>query len=123
MHCTIAPSKDGKFIILKVVGEINSQTAMKQNLEAHAVGKKMGISRYLVDVTEARNTDSVMGNYDFAYSDMKKTEGIDIHARVAILISPGDHSHDFIETVALNAGLNVRIFTGPELAREFLTEE
>jgi len=64
-----------------------------------------------------------MGNYDFACSDMKKTEGIDLYARAPILVSPGDHSHDFIETVALNAGLNVRIFTGPELAREFLTEE
>jgi len=119
----MAPSRDGKYVILKVVGEINSRSAMRQNLEAHGMGKKMGINRYLVDVTKARNTDSITESYDFAYSDMKRTEGIDIHARVATLASPGDHSHDFIETVALNSGLNVKIFTDPELAREFLTRD
>jgi hypothetical protein len=123
MKYTIKPSKDGKYIILTVVGEINRQSAMKQNLEAHALGKKLGINRHLVDVTEARNTDSVAESYDFAYTDMKETEGIDIYARVATLVSPGDHSHDFIETVARNSGLNVKIFTDPDLARQFLTKE
>ncbi|MBW1814413.1 MAG: hypothetical protein JRJ39_12290 [Deltaproteobacteria bacterium] len=75
---------------------------MKQNLEAHTLGGKLGINRYLVDVTESRNTDSVMESYDFAYEDMKNTEGIDLYARVALLVSPGDHSHDFIETVTTN---------------------
>jgi hypothetical protein len=123
MNYTIAPSEDGKYIILKVQGKINRQIAMKQNLETHALGKKMGINRYLVDVTEARNTDSVLDSYDFAYTDMKETEDIDRNARVTVLVSPGDHSHDFIETVAKNAGLNVTIFTDPELARQYLIKE
>jgi hypothetical protein len=67
------------------------------------VGRKMGINKYLVDVTKARNTDTVLGNYEFAYTDMKKTEGIDKYARVAVLVSPEDHSHDFVEIVARNA--------------------
>ncbi|MBW1985270.1 MAG: hypothetical protein JRI53_11180, partial [Deltaproteobacteria bacterium] len=75
MNYTITPSKDGKYIILKIQGEINRQSAMKQNLEAHTLGGKLGINRYLVDVTESRNTDSVMESYDFAYEDMKNTEG------------------------------------------------
>ena len=121
MKYTIKPSKDGKYIILTIVGEINSQSAMKQNLEAHALGKELGINRYLVDVTEARNTDSVLESYEFANIDMRETEGFDIHAQVATLVSPGDHSHDFIETVARNSGLSVKIFTDPDLARQYLT--
>jgi hypothetical protein len=123
MNYTIKPSKDGKYIILKVVGEINSQSAMKQNLEAHTLGRELGIDRYLVDVTEARNTDSTLESYEFANKDMKETEGIDINAQVATLVSPGDNSHDFIETVARNSGLSVKIFIDPDLARQYLTGE
>ncbi len=81
----------------------------------------MGINRYLVDVTQAKNTDSVQDSYEFAYNDMKTAEGIDQYARVATLVSADDHSHDFIETVSRNAGLNVRIFTDPEKAKKHLT--
>ena len=90
---------------------------MQPNLEAHALGKKLGISRYIIDVTEAKNTDSVVQSYEFAYIDMLKTEGIDRNARAAILVSPDDHSHFFIETVLNNAGLYAKIFTDPDLAR------
>jgi hypothetical protein len=123
MNYTITPSVDGKYIILTVKEEINRKTAMQQNLEAHALGRKLGINRYLVDVTEARNTDSIQDSYDFAYKDMRETEDIDRLARIAVLVSPGDHSHDFIETVSRNTGLTVEIFTDLELAKLFLADK
>ena len=61
---------------------------MQLNLETHALGMKLQIRRYLVDETEARNTDRNTENYKFAYSDMQKMEGIDREARVATLVSP-----------------------------------
>lgn len=123
MNYAITPSIDGHYIILTVSGETNRKIAMQHNREAHALGRKLGINRYLVDVREARNTDSIVENYDFAYKDMSETENIDRLARVAILSSPGDHSHDFIETVTRNSGLNVKLFNDPELARLFLADE
>jgi hypothetical protein len=122
MNYTIAPSADGTFIILKVKGEITGQTAMQFITEAHAFGREQQVRSYLVDVTQAINTDTISGNYEFAYSDMHKTEGIDQLARVAILTSPDDHSHDFIETVSTNAGFSVRIFTDPNQAHRYLVE-
>lgn len=116
----ITPSADGRYIVIKVRGEINRKAAMQQNLEAHALGRKMGVNRYLVDVTEAKNTDSVRDSYDFAYTDMSITEGIDKAARVSTLVSQGDHSHDFIEIVSRNSGLNVTLFTDRELAVQHL---
>ena len=89
---------------------------MKQNLEAHTLGDELGISRYLVDATEAVNVDSTLENYSFAYTDMQTPTGINKTAVVALLVSPDDHSHDFIETVSRNAGLNVTIFRDRELA-------
>jgi hypothetical protein len=123
MKHTITPSADGRYIVIKVRGEINRKTAMQQNLEAHALGRRLGINRYLVDVTEAKNTDSVRDSYDFAYTDMNITEGIDKAARVATLVSQGDHSHDFIEIVSRNSGLNVTLFTDRELAVQHLLKK
>ena len=120
MKYTITPSADGKYIILKIKGEINRKTINQPNLKAHALGKKLCIERYLIDVTEAENTDSILDSYEFAYSDMINTEEIDKNAHAAILVSPGDHSHDFIETVLINAGLKVKLFRDPDLARSFL---
>ncbi|MGA9119216.1 MAG: hypothetical protein WB699_07590 [Bacteroidota bacterium] len=123
MDYTITPSTDGLFIILKIKGNITRQTAMQLNLEAHALGKQLKIRRYLVDVTEARNTDGEMETFKFAYSDMQKMEGIDRFARVATLVSPNDHSHDFMETVAVNSGLNVKLFRDAEEAMRFLMKD
>jgi hypothetical protein len=122
MEHRIEPSEQGDYIVLKVVGELDGATMIKCIIEAHAKGIEMGVKRYLVDATEARNIDSVLGNYDFAYSDMKTTPGIDKSARVAGLVSPTDHSHDFVETLLLNAGLTFRLFTDPDAALGFLRE-
>jgi hypothetical protein len=123
MDYTIAPSVDGLFITLKVKGNMTRRRVMQLNLETHALGRQLRIRRYLVDVTKARNTDSPMEVYEFAYADMQKAEGIDRAARVAILTDPMDHSHDFVETVCRNAGLIVRKFTDRNQARQFLTRE
>ena len=120
MNYTLIPSADGTFIAIKIKGDIDRRSAMKMNLEAHALGKKLNIRRYLVDATESRNTDSVANNYDFAYTDMKQTGELDRSAIVANLVSPNDHSHDFVETVSRNAGLNMRLFTAPKEAMQFL---
>ena len=123
MDYTITHSIDGMFIMLKVKGNITRRTAMQLNLEAHALGKQLQVRRYLVDVTEAKNTGTTSENYGFAYSDMQKLEGIDKGARVATLVDPNDHSHDFMETVARNAGLNVRIFKDLDQAKRFLMDD
>ena len=122
MAYTINPSDDHTHIILIVKGDINRMTALNQNLEAHALGRKLGITRYFVDLTESRNTESVTDQYEFAYKDMRSAEGIDRHARIAVLVSADDHSHDFIETVARNSGLNFKLFADREKAMSFLME-
>lgn len=117
---TITPSPDGAYITLKIVGDITRKTAMGLNLEAHALGRELHINRYLVDATEARNRESILENYEFAYTDMRNTDDIDTRARIAVLVSPGDHSHDFVETVSRNAGFNMQIFTDIDQAMLFL---
>lgn len=121
MSHTITPSEDKSHIILKVIGDLTTQLAVKQDLEAHALGRQLGIDRFLVDLTEARNVESVFENYNFAYKDMN-TEGINRQAHVVLLVSPQDHSHDFVETVARNAGLDVTLFREREPAMRHLMQ-
>jgi hypothetical protein len=121
--CTNTVSLDGKYIIQEIVGEINAEIALGFNRETHALGHRLGINRYLSDLTECRNTDSIIGNYDFAYSDMPADPGIDRFARVAVLIAPEDHSHDFVETACKNAGLDVTLFRDRDEAIRHLVGE
>ena len=120
MSYQIDASEDGTFIILKVTGDITRETAMGHNVEAHALGKRLGIRSYLMDLTEATNTESVTDGYEFVHRDMRAAPDIDLRARVAVVVAPGDHSHDFIETVSKNAGLNVTIFRDAQSALSHL---
>lgn len=122
MSYTITPSKNGKYIIVKLKGDIDTQIAMSYTIESHALGKKLGINRYFVDLSKSRNVESVADNYKYAYEDTK-TPLIDKSARVAALVAPDDHSHDFIETVLQNSGFSIRIFTDKKLAVRYLLDE
>jgi hypothetical protein len=120
MRYAVAASVNGSFIIVKARGDIERREAVQMILQACALGKKLSIDLYLVDATEAKNVDTVLDTYDFAYSDMVATEGIDRSATVAIVVRPDDHSHDFVETVCRNAGLNFTLFRDRDDARRFL---
>jgi len=123
MSYSIKPSEDGKYINLKHWGEIDRELTTQRNLEAHALGAELGITRLLVDLTEARHVDTVMNTYGFAYEDMQSLPGINKNARVAVLVSPDDHSHDFVETVTRNAGQNVTLFRDREAAIQHLLKD
>jgi hypothetical protein len=111
MDYSITPSENQKYIIHKITGDIDRSIALPQVLEAHALGRKLGIDRFLVDLTEARNTDNVGNTFFFTNQDLKTNSGINAFAWVALLINPEDDSHNFIEITARNAGLYFRLFT------------
>ncbi len=110
MSYKITPADNGKYITIKMVGDMTRDVANQHVLEAHALGAELGIRCYLVDVTESRNTESVLDNYKFAHADVRSIPGMDRRACVAVLVAPGDHSHDFYETLARNAGIDSTLF-------------
>jgi hypothetical protein len=115
MSYSINLSDDGKYIILKVVGTINRQLAVKYNLEAHALGKEKNIDRFFLDFSECHNTDTVFRNYKYVYDDMQNP-GINQQARTVMVVDPKDHSHDYIEAFFRNAGADFSLYTDPKLA-------
>ena len=120
MSYTISPSEDGKYIVLKYFGDVSRKLSIERVIEAHALGEKLGINSYLVDLTEARNIDSIPDLYEYAYKNTKSVSGLNLNARVAMLVDPDDHSHDFVETVLRNAGHNVVLFRDRESAIKHL---
>ncbi|HEY7697890.1 MAG TPA: hypothetical protein VIE88_05705, partial [Vicinamibacteria bacterium] len=124
-HCfrSITLSDDRKYIILRIVGDYTRQRAIDHTIEAHAMGRELGIKRYLVDMTESRNTETVLANYEFARQEIWDVPEIDKSALVAMVVSPSDHTHDFVETVARNAGLLVTLFRDRTLAEKHLSAD
>ena len=123
MSYTIYPSEDRKYIVLKHWGDMNREFGLKRVIQAHKLGAEIGINRYLVDLTEAINIDSATKTYMYAYEDLKAPSEIKPNACAAMLVSPDDHSHDFVETVLRNAGHNVTLFRDRELAIKHLLKE
>jgi len=122
MNYTIGVSESGKFIRLRVEGEISAELARKWSDEMREMGLASGIGRFLSDVRGARNVSSILENYSFAYKDAPELS-LDRNARVAILASPDDRSHDFVEVTLQNAGYNVRLFRDESSAVQWLEED
>jgi hypothetical protein len=120
MKYEINISSDKRYIIVKVTGEMDGLAAMQYTEEAHIMAKSNGIDKFLIDLTEARNTLRVIENYEFAYEKVAPNPLINKLAKVALLVSKNDHSHDFIETVSINTGLLVKLFRNHESALNYL---
>ncbi len=114
MAWTIHVADDRSYITLKFTGPAG-RPGFEGVLAAHAKGREIGVRRYLVDLTEATNSDSAIQDYEMAYTDFP-THGIDRFAKVVGLVSPGDHSHDFLATVFQNAGFRIDLFDDREKA-------
>jgi heme oxygenase len=113
-------SDDSTYVILEQSGKVARKLQLKYNIEAHKIGKEHHIKKYLMDVIHARNTESNIENYQFTYEDLRRANEIDKTAIVALVVDPEDHSHDFIETLSINSGLNVTLFRDKAKAIEFL---
>lgn len=112
-------SDDQKYIICRVTGPMGADTAREFGQAMDALSRDRHVDRFLTDVRNAINVSGVLDNYRFAHEDMTDFQRT---ARSAILTAPGDRSHDFVETVARNAGYIVRIFDDEETAVAWLEE-
>jgi hypothetical protein len=118
----IKVSDNGKYIIVRVNEDMTRALAESLGLEAMHLGNRKNINKYLYDLRNSRNKESINANYIFANQDLKRLEP-NLLNTIAMLTSPDDKSHDFVETVLRNAGHNVLIFNNEEDALTWLLEE
>lgn len=120
MEFDIQVSKDGSYIVVRVSGSISRKSAGEFARPVQEKSAALGIYRVLFDVRQARNIETVSGNYFYAYEDIQDI-GLDKRIRSAILVSADDHSHDFVETAIRNAGYNTCLFRDEAAAIAWLT--
>lgn len=120
--CTITVSEDKKYIISKVVGKVTSQDMYQHAVEAHELARSLDLRVFLMDLTDAVNLQSASENYDLVYRRFRTSDKLIRNSRLALWVKADDHSHDFIETLAYNAGDNVKIFQDLQKAIQFLLE-
>jgi isopentenyldiphosphate isomerase len=114
-------SDNGKYIIVRVKENMTRTLAERLGLEAVQLGNTKNITRFLYDLRDSRNTETINANYIFANQDMKRIEP-NPENMIAMLTSPNDKSHDFIETVLRNAGYTVKLFIDEAEAIAWLEE-
>jgi hypothetical protein len=114
-------NSEKKFLHVIVRRGIDIPFARDLAIASMKEAKKHDIKNYLYDMTGTPNIASTTENYHYAYEEMSEI-GLDRNSRTAILVREGDNSHDFFETVARNAGFNVKIFTDTAEAEAWLVE-
>ncbi len=117
MAYTISARKT--YIRIHVMDVVTVELARLFSQEARQWGIDHNLSRFLFDMRTVPNGETTLTNYLFAYEDMAQLK-LSRVARSAILVSPDDQSHQFVETVTRNAGYNVRMFTDEAAAVAWL---
>ena len=120
MEYSISPESMGQYVTIRIKGDFRISDAMQIMTEAFDAGEELGIRQYLLDVTEAVHSWPLGQDYTFIHH-LRNQGKFDRVARTAVLVALEDNSHDFIITVSMNAGLNIRLFRDKEQALAFLT--
>ena len=77
------------------------------------------INKFMFDLRHAPNVQSVSKNIDFAHNELPAF-GFPKVSRSAFVVSADDSSHDFITSVFLKEGYDVKLFTEEDSALQWL---
>lgn len=121
MDYEVSVSNNEKYIVVNVTSPMTVDLGRRCGIEATELGKRLHIYRYLFDLRSSPNVDELPKNYEFAYKDLDAF-GFPRNARSALLTDAEDKTHDFLETLFINAGYVVRKFVDEESATSWLEE-
>lgn len=118
MDYRIDCDKTSGFVRISVYHTITADLERSFAKEAIEVARRNDLLNYYADVREVSNIASTLDQYYLAYEDMARF-GLDRKSKIAVVHTPDDHSHDFIEIVFLNAGYRCGLFTDEEQAYDW----
>lgn len=114
---TLAP--DRTYAVLTNYNDVTHALAIERQRAMQAFATAHGVSRFLIDTRERRFVGGTLDLYTFARSTLPK-EGFDRTWKVALVTSPDDDSHDFLETASQNVGYQVMVFKNSDDAMAWL---
>lgn len=112
---------EGGYVYMRVVGEINTKTAMGMISQWMMLEREHTCRKVLTDYRESVLSESITGMYDFVgkMDDL----GIPRDMQMACVARPGSDDHVFFETVARNQGWRYQLFSEIAEARAWLVED
>lgn len=119
MAYTINLSSDSAYICLTHTGETPFSEYEDGRNEAIASMQSHGLFKLLVDVRNVTSSLSLLEHFEFTSSHV---EHLPRGVRTAILMRPDAADTRFIENVAVNRGITIRLFTDKRKAVEWLLE-
>jgi len=108
------------WVLVEVHGSVSVGTIKAIVKEATELKKEHGFYDFLYDGSDSSSAISILDQYQVVNQDLTAM-GFDRRSKIALLISTGDTSRDFIETALRNAGYNCRLFTERDEAISWLS--
>lgn len=102
-------SDNARYIVCRVNGPLDVDLAWDFTRELYRLSRDTCVDCFLFDVQDARNVSTTIDNFNFAHS-VEGEADLQASARAAILVAPGDTSHDSIQQMLSHSGLHARIF-------------
>jgi hypothetical protein len=110
---------DGGHAIMTNHADVTRAAAVARQRAMQAFSERHKVTRFLIDTRGKQWVGGPRELYTFVRTTLPE-ENYNRHWRVALVTSPDDNSHDFLETVSHNVGYHVMVFKSIEKAREWL---
>jgi hypothetical protein len=110
MAFTIELADNQQYLSIRAIDNLTAACMRKVMIAVQGKAIRHGMSKFLFDVRNAENVESAATNYSYVYNDLAQMN-MSRTAQCAILASPDDGSHNFMETLCRNAGYDVMLFT------------
>ncbi|MCG8672431.1 MAG: hypothetical protein MI867_23705 [Pseudomonadales bacterium] len=121
MGYKITISENNKYIVVTYEGTFTLDLAKRSTKEFVEVLESTGIQRVLCDVRNTSNVMSVLEGFNYL-NKYAGDIGFSKNVRLAGLASEHDKSYEFNETLAINAGYNLKLFYSFQKANDWLTQ-
>lgn len=121
MKYEVRVAKRGTYVLMRPSETTNWQDIVEHLAEAAQIAAAHNLRSFLIDVRDVASGFSTLEHYQIAHYEGRKL-GFAAGSRIAVLVSPGDHSRDFVKTVVQNAGYSCDLFEEEAAAEEWLED-
>jgi hypothetical protein len=119
MNFELCLATDGGHAIMTNHADVTHSSAIQHQRAMQAFADEHKVTRFLIDTRGKRFVGGPVELYTFVRNTLP-AEGYDRHWHVALVTSPDDNSHDFLETVCHNVGYHVMVFKNFTSAQDWL---
>ncbi|HEY4375015.1 MAG TPA: hypothetical protein VGN52_24045 [Burkholderiales bacterium] len=111
---------EGGFVHYRSLASARNSAEMGQRLSAALeLGRVHGVARIMFDSRGTSFQTGIAAQYEYAYNQARRL-GLTREWRIAMLVTPGDRSYDFMETAFVNSGYITRLFSDYQRAVDWL---